>query len=149
MSLVTLKVYDVTIMNSADKSFIRTTVQALNKVRAFMIALAASKWKAVCPDDVTYHCEEITYFDVEKQIVLQQLEALYKVERGLIQSPLIKRGDNMDGKTRDIIEEHLEEQKGEPEYTSHAYIEGFLDGCLALGKINIEEREELYDEYTE
>ena len=66
MALVTLNVYDVVIMNPAAKTFIRTTVQAKNKVRAFMIALAASKWKSVCPDDVTYHCDEITYFEIDK-----------------------------------------------------------------------------------
>ena len=64
--MVTLNIYDVVIMNSGKKTFIRTTVQAKTKPRAFMKALAASKWKDVDVDDVSYHCEPITYFDIEK-----------------------------------------------------------------------------------
>ena len=55
----------------------------------------------------------------------------------------------MDKKTKELIDEYLEKEKGKPDYTTHAYIEGFLDGFCALDKITVEEREKLYDKYID
>jgi len=59
----TIFVFDVTIMNTADVKYYRSTVQAKTKVRAFMKALALSPWKGIDPDLVTYHADEICSFD--------------------------------------------------------------------------------------
>ena len=61
-----LTVFDVVLMYPDKGEFIRTTVQAKTNVRAFMRALANSKWKAVDIDDVLYHTTAIADYEVGK-----------------------------------------------------------------------------------
>ena len=66
MAKVEIGVYNVCIMYPAKKAFIQDTVLATTNIRAFMKALKASKWASVDVDDVLYHTDRVSSFDIEK-----------------------------------------------------------------------------------
>ena len=66
MAKKNLTVFDVVIMYPDKGEFIKTTVQAKTNVRAFMRALANSKWKAVDIDDVLYHTNALADYTTGK-----------------------------------------------------------------------------------